>query len=359
MTDKVQLNADDIIILNMIVERHPLKSNIGRIVTGGLFLQLSFSRDIDFRKSIPKLLSLNLIRESTPKEYIPYFCVDELKILLKNYYIKGAMRKARLIEEAKTHLSDGEIVAESSYKIFYVVSDEGQETLQKYKNVIWFSKHELDIFGYASHNAVFNSQYFFKNYDKDPLTEMLKYFKTKNPEITGKLCALNENYNSAIIYAIQLYTNKLSEIIDLAVENSYRRNNLSFSRIVCFNDWVVNSYIYVCDNEDQKILSNIEINYNDSFRYKEIISIDLFQETLLALLRNEVEMFDMLINQFVSIIEENFPEEEEDFDSYQKYMEQKIDNEVALLDLLIEHLDLEMLEGLKERIELKISEIRK
>lgn len=359
MTKEVSLNADDILILNKIVERHPLKNNVDRVVTGGQFCTLLSSQDINFRKSIPKLLSLRLIRENTPQEYIPYLYVDDLKLLLKNYDINGAIRKDRLVEEANIHLSNEEILSYSSYKIFYVVSEEGQEALEKYKNVIWFSEHENDIFGYGDHNAVFNSQYFFKNYNKDPLTEMIQYFKGKNPEITGKLYAFDEDYNVAIVYAIQLYTNKLSEVINSAIDNSYRRNNLSFAQIVRFNDWVVNSYIHVCDSENQKILSDIEINYNNNFKFKEIVPSSLFQETLIALLRNEVEIFDMLINQFVTIIEENYPEEEEDLDRYQKYMEQKIDSEVALLDLLIKHLDLEILEELKERIELRISECKK
>lgn len=60
--------------------------------------------------------------------------------------------------------------------------------------------------------------------------------------------------------------------------------------------------------------------------------------------------------ELITIIDEKYPSEPVyDEIAEQRYRESMLDNS-ALLDLLIEHLDLDLLEQLKDRVELKIEE---
>ena len=107
----------------------------------------------------------------------------------------------------------------------------------------------------------------------------------------------------------------------------------------------------------------MKLNYENNFDFKEIISFDLFEKTIYALIKNERREIDQITDLYKKEIASAYPKDDdsdEEFSntSYKTFLAQEAAKEVALLDLLMEHLDLEMLEELKKRLELKISEYK-
>lgn len=363
MTNNLALNGDDVVILKTMLERHPVKGNLDRVLTGGQFLPSSMITEVNHKRIITKLLGLGLVRENYPKEYLPYFRVGDLCLLLEKYNIKKSIGKVRLIEEAAKRLSDKEITSYKTYKSFYVVSDEGKDILEKNDNVTWFIEQESFIFGFEKNNAVFNTHYFFNHPDVDPIAEMIGYYKTKDSEIVGKLYFLNCDYESAIECAIKLYTSSIVREIKRNIDDDFYLDFLNLTRTVYLKNWIIDSYIQVSNNGNFDLASIVKLNYENNFDFKEIISFDLFEKTIYALIKNERREIDQITDLYKKEIASAYPKDDdsdEEFSntSYKTFLAQEAAKEVALLDLLMEHLDLEMLEELKKRLELKISEYK-
>ncbi|MBO0409492.1 hypothetical protein JZO81_00405 [Enterococcus hulanensis] len=361
MNKKQSLNGEDIVILQTMLENYPMKGNLDRLVTGGGFFPISSSVEIGHKKIIAKLLGLDLIRENVPNEYLTYFTKSDLLVLLEKYNVKKSSTKDLLIEEAIRYLSDDEITSYKSYKTFYVVSDEGKKILEKHKNVIWFIEQERFIFGIRKTDAIFNTHYFFNHPENEPLTEMIEYFKTKDPEIVGKLHYLNDDYVPAIKYAIQFYTTSLSSEVKKSINNRFHLDFFDLTRTVRNDSWILDSYIQISNYDNLDISSIIESNYENNFEHKDVIKKDLFMKTIYALIKKEVGEVDKFTDQYKEQIKNTYTKdgdlkEELLNTTFENYLTQEAAKEVALLDLLIEHLDIEMLTALKNRVELKISE---
>lgn len=361
MTNNRPLNGDDIVILKTMLESYPMKGNVDRLVNGSLFFPISSIIEVNQEKIITKLFGLGLIRENTPNEYLTYFTKSDLIILLEKYNVKKSRTKDLLIEEANRYLSDEEITSYKSYRTFYTVSDEGKKILDKHKNVVWFIEHERFIFGYGKTNAIFNTHYFFNHPDNEPLKEMIEHYGTKDPEISGKLYYLNSDYASAIRCIIQFCTISLSREVKKCLNNKFNLDFFDLSRTVRNDKWIVDSYIQISNYDNLDILSIIELSYESNFEHKNVIKKDLFIKTIYAFIKEERGEVEKFTDQYKEQIQNTYtknnnPKEELLNTSFETYLVQEAAKEVALLDLLIEHLDIEMLEALRNRVELKISE---
>lgn len=361
MNKNQSLNGEDIVILQTMLENYPMKGNLDRLVTGGLFFPISSSAEIDHKKIISKLLNLGLIRENVPSEYLTYFTKSDLIVLLEKYNVKKSSGKNILIEEAIKFLTEDEIASYKSYKTFCVVSEEGKQVLEKHKNIVWFIEQEGFIFGYGKTNAVYNIHYFFNHPDIEPLNEMIEYYSTKDPEIAGKLHYLKGDYVSAIRYIIQFCTLSLSREVKKCLNNKFNLDFFGLSRTVRNEKWIIDSYIQISNYGNLDISSIIELNYESHFEHKGVINKDLFIKTVYAFIKEERGELDKLTDQYKEQIKNTYtkdsdPKEELLNTSFETYLAQEAAKEVALLDLLIEHLDIEMLEALRTRVELKISE---
>ena len=99
MNKNQSLNGEDIVILQTMLENYPMKGNLDRLVTGGLFFPISSSAEIDHKKIISKLLNLGLIRENVPSEYLTYFTKSDLIVLLEKYNVKKVVEKIYLLKK--------------------------------------------------------------------------------------------------------------------------------------------------------------------------------------------------------------------------------------------------------------------
>lgn len=151
-------NADDIYLLYNMIDKPVLKENVNKLITkGDFFLHLN-TKEINIHSSISRLLRAGFIRENTPKEFLKYLTVSDIKQLLNR---KDKLTKDLLILEVESTISDEDIKKHSKYMTFYMVSDLGSEILEKYKNLILFFKKSNEIFGYGKFNRRFNASYFF------------------------------------------------------------------------------------------------------------------------------------------------------------------------------------------------------
>lgn len=360
------IKGNDIITLDRITKKPILVNDVSRIVTGGASFQFD-QVDYNIEESVNRLLSVGLIRENRPKEYLSYFNIDDLKKILQTngFSFRGASNKSALVDEVQQNIPDEEIIEHKKYKPFYVVTDEGEEALKKYVNVIWFYYNRYEIFGWQGGNNRFNSEYFFKNYDKNPIELLFDYYQDKDPEIAGKLLALGEDYEEAMRYAIVFYTINLNDIIrKSAVEVYYRdryRNTPDRFLIDYQTDtsWIGSTFKKIYDKTEliDSFKSDCYIRY---FDYKELVSIDLFSNIIQAQLENEEYDLKKYGRELLKIVDTEYPDDEPTHNeaAERDYRESMLQN-AALLDLLIDHLDQELLESLKERIELRIEEWKK
>lgn len=229
--------------------------------------------------------------------------------------------------------------------------------------MVWFIEQEGFIFGYGKTNAVYNIHYFFNHPDVEPLNEMTEYYSTKDPEIAGKLHYLKGDYVSAIRYIIQFCTISLSREVKKCLNNKFNLDFFELSRTVRNDKWILDSYIQISNYDNLDISSIIELNYESNFEHKDAIKKDLFIKTVYAFIKEERGEIDTLNDQYKEQIKNTYTKDshhEEELlntpTSFETFLAQEAAKEVALLDLLIEHLDIEMLKALRNRVELKISE---
>ncbi|MEO1781548.1 hypothetical protein [Enterococcus diestrammenae] len=349
------IKAEDILVLSSIQDKRVQVANPYRLITGSFFMVNDVSEHFDIDKSIDRLYSEGLIRKNFPKEYIPYFNVAELKNLLTEIGCKKIKTKTKysLVELAKVHLSDENIINSPLYKPFYIITDSGFEALEKYHNVVWFSLYKYDIYGHSDHNNRFNIQYFFSHPEIDPYEEMVEYFQDKNDEVVGRLYYLKNDFRNSVLYGIKTITSIFTESIDNAAGSKYRIESYNLQRIFWSVEWVKKSYSHFAEDSNQ-FIDEIQ-NCYDTFKYKNEIAFDLFSEIVFKVLLNEVEDFSSLQLSLINILEENFPDEDDYGDFNERYVAAQAD-QAALLGLLISHLDLEMLTLMKEQINIRIKE---
>lgn len=240
---------------------------------------------------------------------------------------------------------------------FYMVSDLGSEILEKYKNLILFFKKSNEIFGYGEINGRFNASYFFKNYTHNPLNEIFNYYKDKNPEIAGRVCYIKEDYDTGISYAIQSISKMVMTRIDEIVDRSYFFNNFDLRRIF-FDSWIVETYSRMELNEDT-LKDLIKQEYNQHFKYTNLLNYELFEKVQLTVMNNESEELVQVSSKVGQLIYDKIDssksDDRESFSKIEEYYK-KTAKELALLDLLISHLDLELLYGLRDRVDIMINE---
>ncbi len=352
-------NADDIYLLYNMLNKPVLKENVNKLVTkGDFFLRLN-TKEINIQSSISRLLRAGLIRENTPKEFLKYLTVSDIKQLLNR---KDKLTKDLLILEAESTVSDEEIKKHFKYMTFYMVSDLGSEILEKYKNLILFFKKSDEIFGWGEFNGRFNAAYFYKNYTHDPLNEIFNYYKDKNPDITGRVCYIKEEYDTGISYAIQSISKMVMSRIDEIVDRSYFFNDFDLRRIY-YDSWIVETYSRMELNE--VILKDlIKHEYNKHFKYTDLLSYEIFEEIQMSVMNNESEELVQVSSKVSKLIFDKYFSENDEIDSsksddrerFVKIEEyyKKTAKELALLDLLISHLDLELLYGLRDRVDIMI-----
>lgn len=354
-------NADDIYLLYNMINKPVLKENVNKLITkGDFFLHLN-TKEINIHSSISRLLRAGFIRENTPKEFLKYLTVSDIKQLLNR---KEKLTKDLLILEAESTISDEDIKKHSKYMTFYMVSDLGSEILEKYKNLILFFKKSNEIFGYGEINGRFNTSYFFKNYTHNPLNEIFNYYKDKNPEIAGRVCYIKEDYDTGISYAIQSISKMVMTRIDEIVDRSYFFNNFDLRRIF-FDSWIVETYSRMELNEDT-LKDLIKQEYNQHFKYTDLLNYELFEKVQLTVMNNESEELvqvsskvgQLIFDKYFSESDKIDSSKSDDRESFSKIEEyyKKTAKELALLDLLISHLDLELLYGLRDRVDIMINE---
>ncbi|MGH1647616.1 hypothetical protein ABE945_07630 [Enterococcus gilvus] len=358
-----EYTADDIYVLYKMINKPVLKENVNRRVTKGEFKLYLDSRGINIKTSISRLLKAGLIRENTPKEFLKHLTTSDLKKLLNR---QGSLTKDLLVEEAKATLSDEEVRNHRKYMTIYMVSDLASDTLKKYENLIFYFEKVDDIFGYGERNVRFNASYFFKNPALNPLDVIFEYYKNKNPEIAGRVCYLREEYDSAIFYGIKLNTKKLSVNIENIIERSYYEYSFKLEQVKIFDRWFTGAYGRIESSEDN-VKEWIRQEYKQTFKYTELISYDLFERAHFAILYEESEEIVRISLEIDKLIKDKYfskQDEQESKDAIdgirrvEEYYEQTA-KDLALLDLLIGHLDLELLYGLRERVDLRISERKK
>ena len=336
-----------------------LVDSISRIVTGGLFSQNDLL-DYNIADSVDRLYRAKLIRKNNPREFLNYFNIDDLKSILKKNLIstRGLSQKSSLVDEVEKNISDEEIITHKKYKSYYVVTEEGKKVIEKYNSVIWFHENQEMIFGWQGGNNRFNTEYFYKNYDKSPINLLIEYYSDRSAEITGKLYFLEEKYDTAISYATDVHTINLNEVIIESVQNYYWRNRERPDYFIRGRNrefhWINFVYKQIFDQE-KLIDSSIEKSYKNIFEYKDLVTKELFTNIIQALLQNDEYDLKKYGLELIARIDEKYPDEPDHYEEEKTYHESML-KDVALLDLLIAHLDLELLEQLKERIELKIEE---
>jgi|GEM_PF-1676348 len=358
-----EYTADDIYVLYNLINKPVLKANVNRKVTGGKFEIYLESRAINNKTSISRLLKAGLIRENTPKEFLKYLTTSDLEKLVNR---QGSLTKDLLVEEAKATLSDEEVRNHRKYMTIYMVSDLASDTLKKYENLILYFEKREDIFGHRERNGRFNAPYFFKNPTLDPLDEIFKYYKDKNPEIAGRVCYLREKYDSAIFYVIKLNTKNFSAKLDEIIDCFYYEYSFKLEQVKIFDAWISGSYARIESTEDN-VKEWIRQEYKQTFKYTELISYDLFERAHFAILFEESEEIVRVSSEINELIKDKYFSKQDEQDSegsidsirrIEQYYE-KTAKDLALLDLLIGHLDLELLYGLRERVDLRISERKK
>lgn len=219
-----EIKGNDIITLTKIIDKPVLVDDVEKLVTGGTSGLHLFDYNAD--DSMERLYTSGLIRKNRPKEFLKYFTKDDLKKILKKhaFVVSGLSQKSSLIDEVERTISDDIIISQKKYKSFYVVTEEGNEALKKYENVIWFNNNKYYIFEWEGGNNRFSEDYFYKNYDKDPIGLLIEYYKDRSQAIMGRLYALREDYDNAIICATDTCTMNLNENIKDSITNSYHRD---------------------------------------------------------------------------------------------------------------------------------------
>lgn len=353
----MSIQTEDILILRSIIDYRILVEDPTRLITGGNYYIDEMFEPAYVKKSFERLLLDGLIRQNDPKEFLPFFNKAELQKLLTNTGLKGLRQLAKdpLIELASQNLADEDIVQSDYYKPYYQITDEGLETIDKYTNVIWFIQNRFKIFGRSDHSNKFSTQYFFTHPYVDPYKEMIAYYENKNYDVTGRLYLLKRDFKESINYGIKSITKTLSKSIKYSIESSYGIDIFSFKREFIELDWISEAYSNIDENE-KDFSSVIKESYNN-LQYKNEVSMQFFSDIVNALLLNDVDVFDSLESKLISTLQDMVPEK----DNFEKLEEQVMvaqENEAALLDLLISHMDLELLTRMKERIELRIAEIK-
>lgn len=352
-----KLRGIDIITLNTIATKPVLVSDIEKVVTGGSSSLSSF--DYNIEESRGRLYTAGLIRENKPKEFLKYFTIDDLKKILKKhaFVVSGLSQKTSFIDEVERIIPDEVIISQAKYKSFYVVTEEGSKALEKYANVTWFHHNKLKIFGFQEGNNRFNVDYFFKEYDKNPADLLIDYYASRDQRITGRLYSLKEDYATAIIYATNTYTVNFNNLIERLIDNPYNRDK---DRAIYFlkendSEWIDSVYKQVFEKE-KLIDTSIEESYNKLFKYRDFVTKNLFTNIIKTLLQNENYDLKEYVLELIDIVDEKYPNEPVYDEISEKRYRESILNQAALLDLLVDHLDLELLEQLKERVELRIEE---
>ena len=173
--------------------------------------------------------------------------------------------------------------------------------------------------------------------------------------MTGRLYFLKRDFKESINYGIKSITKTLSKSIKYSIESSYGIDIFSFKREFIELDWISEAYSNIDENE-KDFSSVIKESYNN-LQYKNEVSIQFFSDIVNALLLNDVDVFDSLESKLISTLQDMVPEKD-NFEKLEEQVKVAQENEAALLDLLISHMDLELLTRMKERIELRIAEIK-
>ena len=352
--NNTEYNADDIKILSMIKRKPFQVKNIDRYVTGGL-VNLYAENGINLKGSIHRLIQAGFIRENKPKEYLIYFNKDVLKELLNDYPINSTGHtKDWLIEKASKYLSDNEIIAQKQYCGFYLITSSGEEILVKHKALLWFFEHKEYLFSSQAPNRQFNKYYFFNNPTIDPVKKMIPYFSTRNAEITCKLYILQENYNNAFKYAIEAWTNEFEKILKRSLRGTVNEFIIMQGIWIDGFQGMIETALSRVENQENLVNLEIEKNYNEKFEYKNIVSKDFFTELFYSYWDNDLTLIESNNEKLVKLLHEKYQPEK----SVNEPIQTETDLHDALLDLLIPHLDLEILTELKDRIDSRIAKIK-
>lgn len=352
-----EIKGNDIITLTKVIDKPVLVDDVEKLVTGGTSGLHLFDYNMD--DSVERLYTSRFIRKNKPKEFLEYLTANDLKKILKKhaFIVSGLSQKSEYIDEVEKLISDEVIISQEKYKSFYIGTAEGKDALKKYENVVWFHRNKDKIFGWRDGNNRFNEEYFYKNYDKDPIDLLIEYYKDRSQEITGRLYSLREDYDTGILYATNSYTINLNKYLKDLIEASYLRDKEKTDYLFRThnNEWIDFVYKQVFDKEDL-IDSSITESYSNLFEYKNLVTKNLFTNIIQAMLQSEKYDLKKYTLELITIVDEKYPNEPVyDEIAEQRYRESMLDNS-ALLDLLIEHLDLDLLEQLKDRVDLKIEE---
>lgn len=189
------------------------------------------------------------------------------------------------------------------------------------------------------------------------MNEIFNYYKDKNPEIAGRVCYIKEDYDTGISYAIQSISKMVMTRIDEIVDRSYFFNNFDLRRIF-FDSWIVETYSRMELNEDT-LKDLIKQEYNQHFKYTNLLNYELFEKVQLTVMNNESEELVQVSSKVGQLIYDKIDssksDDRESFSKIEEYYK-KTAKELALLDLLISHLDLELLYGLRDRVDIMINE---
>lgn len=189
------------------------------------------------------------------------------------------------------------------------------------------------------------------------MNEIFNYYKDKNPEIAGRVCYIKEDYDTGISYAIQSISKMVMTRIDEIVDRSYFFNNFDLRRIF-FDSWIVETYSRMELNEDT-LKDLIKQEYNQHFKYTDLLNYELFEKVQLTVMNNESEELVQVSSKVGQLIYDKIDssksDDRESFSKIEEYYK-KTAKELALLDLLISHLDLELLYGLRDRVDIMINE---
>ncbi|HGF7540991.1 TPA: hypothetical protein ACF377_001660 [Enterococcus hirae] len=145
--------------------------------------------------------------------------------------------------------------------------------------------------------------------------------------------------------------------IDEIVDRSYFFNNFDLRRIF-FDSWIVETYSRMELNEDT-LKDLIKQEYNQHFKYTNLLNYELFEKVQLTVMNNESEELVQVSSKVGQLIYDKIDssksDDRESFSKIEEYYK-KTAKELALLDLLISHLDLELLYGLRDRVDIMINE---
>ncbi|WP_257007301.1 hypothetical protein [Enterococcus faecium] len=145
--------------------------------------------------------------------------------------------------------------------------------------------------------------------------------------------------------------------IDEIVDRSYFFNNFDLRRIF-FDSWIVETYSRMELNEDT-LKDLIKQEYNQHFKYTDLLNYELFEKVQLTVMNNESEELVQVSSKVGQLIYDKIDssksDDRESFSKIEEYYK-KTAKELALLDLLISHLDLELLYGLRDRVDIMINE---